>query len=54
MQSIEAHLSEAIDMVSAWDVPDDDFADAVNAQAKLLAGVSADELWCFGSETPTH
>ena len=54
MQSIEAHLSDAIEMVSAWDVPDDDFADAVNAQAKLMAGVSADEPWCLDSETPIH
>ena len=54
MQNIETHLLEAIDMVSAWDVPDDDFADAVNAQAKLMAGVPADEPWCLDSETPIH
>jgi hypothetical protein len=30
-------------MVSSWDVPDDDFANVENAQAKLKAGISADE-----------
>jgi hypothetical protein len=45
----EAHLFEAIEAVSAWDLPEEEFADAVNAQAKLMAGVPSDELWCFDS-----
>ncbi len=28
----------ALGIVSAWDIPDDDIADAVNAQARLMAG----------------
>ena len=54
MQSFEAHLSEAIDTVSAWDLPEDELADAINAQARLMAGIQPDEYWCFDSETPTH
>jgi hypothetical protein len=55
MNAYQNQLLDAIDTVSAWDLDDDSsFADAVNAQAKLLAGVSADELWCFDSETPIH
>jgi hypothetical protein len=54
MQNIETQLLDVINTVSAWDIPDDDFADAVNAQMKLMAGVPADELWCFDSETPIH
>jgi hypothetical protein len=52
--SIENHLSDAIEAVSAWDLPEEDFADAVNAQARLMAGISPDEYWCFDSEIPTH
>jgi hypothetical protein len=45
MQSTEAHLFEAIEAVSAWDLPEEDFADAVNAQARLLCGVPSDDYW---------
>jgi len=54
MQSIEAHLSDAIETVSDWDLPEEDFADAVNAQARLLAGIEPEEYWCPASETSTH
>jgi hypothetical protein len=52
MQSIEVYLSDAIEMVSAWDLPEEDFADAVNAQAKLMAGIPSDQHWHVDSETP--
>ena len=42
---LEDYVTEAIQMVSAWDIPDEDFADAVNAQARLMAGVHPDETW---------
>ena len=42
---IEDYIPEAIEMVSAWDIPDEDFTDTVNAQARLLAGVPPDEPW---------
>ena len=48
---IEMHLQEAIDTVTAWDIPNDEFADAVNAQAKLMAGVPADDYWDSDSDT---
>lgn len=35
----EDYLPIAIETVSAWDLPEDQFAEAVNAQAKLMAGV---------------
>ena len=46
---IEDYIPEAIEMVSAWDIPDEDFADAVNDQARLMAGVHPDDAW-----TETH
>ena len=33
------YVNEALDMVSAWDLPESEFADAVNAQAQLMAGL---------------
>ena len=42
--NIENHILDALEIVSAWDVPDEDFADAVNDQAMLMAGVNPDEL----------
>ena len=41
----EDYIFDALEMVSAWDIPDEDFADAVNAQARLMAGIPPDELW---------
>jgi len=35
----EQHILEALEIVSAWDLPDEDLADAVNSQARLMAGV---------------
>jgi len=39
------YILNALDMVSAWDLPDEDLADAVNAQARLMAGLDPDEYW---------
>ena len=47
-------LLDAVEAVSAWDLPEEDFADAVNAQARLMCGVPSDQPWCFDSETPIH
>jgi hypothetical protein len=40
----EDYLTEAIDMVTARDIPDEDFAHAVNDQAKLMAGLAPDDI----------
>ena len=42
--NIENYILDAIELVSAWDLPDEDLADAVNDQAMLMAGVNPDEL----------
>ena len=41
--NIENHILEALEIVSAWDISDEDFAQAVNDQARLMSGVSPDE-----------
>lgn len=42
---IEMYISEAIEIISAWDIPDEEFAQSVNDQAKLMAGVHPDDSW---------
>ena len=45
-QLIDEYIRDAVAIVSAWDdVPDDEFADTVNAQAQLMAGVNPDDAW---------
>ena len=37
--NFEEYVITALELVSAWDVPDEDFAQTVNDQAKLMSGV---------------
>jgi len=38
------YILQALEMVSAWNIPDEDFAQAVNDQAMLMAGVNPDDI----------
>jgi hypothetical protein len=49
---INEYLLDAVATVSAWDVPEDEFASAVNAQARLMAGVTSDDYWDDDADTP--
>ena len=40
---IEQYLPAALEAALAWDLPDDDLAVAVYAQARLNAGLSPDD-----------
>jgi len=40
----EDFITNALELVSAWDIPDEELADAVNAQARLMAGIPPDEF----------
>ncbi len=39
------YLLDALEMVLTWDLPEEDLADAVNDQARLMAGVNPDDNW---------
>jgi len=41
----EDYILDALEIVSTRDVPDGDFIDAVNAQARLMAGCHPDDFW---------
>jgi hypothetical protein len=56
-QLINEYLLDAVAIVSAWDdVPDEEFADTVNAQARLMAGCSPDDVSQSADDGsfPTH
>ena len=42
--NIENYILDALEMVSAWDLPDEDFAQAVNDQAHLMRGLNPDDF----------
>jgi hypothetical protein len=42
MNDYSAYLLDALEQVESWDLPDDDLADAANAQAHLMAGCCPD------------
>ena len=43
-KEVENYLIDALEHVLPWDLPDEDLADAVNAQARLMAGILPEEL----------
>lgn len=42
--TVQDYILDALDIVSAWDIPDDDFVQAVNDQARLMAGLDPDDF----------
>ena len=40
----EDYILDALELVSAWNLPDDELTDAVNDQARLMAGIHSDEF----------
>ena len=44
-------IPEALELVSTWNVPDEDFAQVVNDQAKLMSGMPPEEILEGPSET---
>jgi hypothetical protein len=44
MNEYENYLIDALDMVAAWDLPDEDLPDAVLAQARLMAGLYPEDV----------
>ena len=38
MNDFEGYLFEALEQVQAWEIPDDESAEAANSQAHLMAG----------------
>ena len=43
MNDFVDYIPDAIETVMAWELPEEDFAQAVNDQAKLMAGMMIDD-----------
>ena len=41
----EQYVLDALEMVSAWGIPEEDLANKIVDQARLMAGINPDELW---------
>ena len=39
MTTYEDYIIEALEMVSAWEIPQDEISEAANQQAKIMAGL---------------
>ena len=54
--SYEDYVITALMVVSAWDIPDEEFAQVVTDQAKLLSGMPPEDILEGHPETlwPTH
>ena len=50
--NIENLILDALEIVLSWDLPEEDFAGAVNDQAMLMAGVNPDDI--RGTREDTH
>ena len=42
MNDYSVYLFDALEQVSSWELPDDELAEAANAQAHLMAGCCQD------------
>ena len=40
----ENYILDAVEIVGDWDLPEEDLADAINEQARLMAGDNHDEF----------
>ena len=48
---LEDYIPEALALVSAWNIPDEELADAMNALARLMAGAHPDDPWEINLDT---
>ena len=50
----EHYIPEALDIVSAWEVPPEDFARVVNDQARIMAGTDLDPMTDLPFDVPRY
>ena len=48
----QQYLQDAIELVDAWEVPEEDFAQAVNQQARLMAGMGLEPSFETPADSP--
>jgi hypothetical protein len=50
----EDYIQDAIELVDAWEVPESDWADTVNDQARLMAGMNLEPNNDIPVTSPYH
>ena len=50
-QLIDEFLLDAIAVIS-WELSDDEFADALNSEARQMARIPSDDIWTVDADTP--
>ena len=50
----EDFIQDAIELVDAWEVPEDDWATAVNDQARIMAGLNLEPSTEIPATSPYH
>jgi hypothetical protein len=48
------YLQDAIELVDAWEIPESDWAEAVNDQAKIMAGLNLEPSTDIPFTSPYH
>ena len=51
---IEDYIQDAIELVDAWEVPESDWANAVNDQARIMAGMDLELISDIPVTSPYH
>ena len=52
--TIEDYIQDAIELVDAWEVPESDWADTVNDQARIMAGMDLEPNSDIPVTNPYH
>ena len=50
--NIEDYICDALDTVSAWELPEEEFAQAVNDQARLMCGMNLEPSIALPPQSP--
>jgi hypothetical protein len=45
MNTYEDYIQDALEMVSAWEVPEEEFSEAVMGQARIMAGLNLEPAY---------
>ena len=45
MNNYDEYVITALEIINAWDIPDEDIAHVVTQQTKLMSGINSDEPW---------
>ena len=51
-KTTESYIEDAVQQIAAWEIPESDYAAAVNAQARIMAGLHLEPSWDLPLDDP--